>query len=426
MNIEKLLKFREGLINTIGKDEERNICIQEFADSIHPEKYITKQTILKLIECSDNRNKRVNLENIKDEDKIIAYMFIEHVLGLDINVLARVLSQLEKYIYSKKEILDMLYLNVGVKYQSLIFNIYDEINNFHNRLSDFTNKYTCYIWTHEYSGSKHLCVYELGHYHKEDCMQFNYDDIDELVTDLRRLDRKLGEWFEFRNKMYKEEKKYNDLAEELNKDPFFAEKEGIHDIQYKFYFWSSLYSIWNVKYHIYLCQKYHEKQEYFINMEQTIRFEDDEYTSDLDSIKIEDMIDTIKATNGKPYECEVIIEDLPTKSEANSSVIRDITDIDNSNNNRNNLYMLSERIDSNAFLDITDSYIIKNSDDRGHGRIGIVMSVFYFDQNFDINKFVMELKNLYYNNISIYEIDYPANITIKNLGQSNKEFVKLI
>lgn len=431
MNIEKLIKFRKDYVTILKNNEhdsliqKHNNLIQEFADSIHPEKYITKQIILKLIE-RDKQNKKTNLENIKDEDKIIAYMFIEKTLGLHINVCEKVIPLLKEFIYSGEEIFKRIYLNIGVKYQPLIFNIYDEINNFHNKLSDFSNKYPCFIWTHAHFGTKHLRVYEPGHVSSEHYMQFDYDNIDKLVADLPRLDKKLEEWFEFRKKMYKEERKYKELVKELEKDPFFAEKEGIHDIQYKFYFWSNLSNIRIIDYAIYLYQKYHEKQEYFINIKQTIHFENDEYISNLDSIKINDLIDTIKLTNGKPYECEVTIEDLPTISIANSSTIQDITDKDIFNNNRGNLYILAKQIDSNVFLDITDKYIINQSDDQGHGRIGIVMSVFYFDPDFDVHKFIAELKNLYYRNISVCETDHPSNITIKDLGQSNKEFVRLI
>ncbi len=424
MNIEKLLKLCKGINDTIGNTEERDNVIQEFANSIHPEKYITKQTVLKLIE-RDKQKKNTNVENIKDEDKLIAYMFIERTLGLCINVIENVLPLLKCSIYSGGEIFKELYLKVGIKYQSLIFNIYDEVNNFHNRLSIFSNKYPCYIWTNKWDGSKHLCVKEPDHLRK-DGLQFDYDNLDKLIADLSRLYKKLEEWFEFRNKIYKEEQKYKDLYKELEKDPLFVKKDDIHDIQYEFSVWFNSRSQWYIEYQIYLCQKYHEKRAYLINIEQSIHFNNNEYISKLDNIKINDLVDNIKLTNGKPYECEVTIENLPTRSKADSSVIQYIIDKDNSNSNCSNLYMLAKQIDSNVFLDITNSYIINRSDGQGHGSIGIVMSVFYFDQDFDVHKFIAELKNLYYRNMLAGLAVWHADITIKDLGQSNKEIVKLI
>lgn len=433
MNIEKLLKAYEDY-KKANDDAAEDKVVQELANSIHPEKYITEQTILKLIERSEQK-KNTNLENIKDEDKIIAYLFIEDILGLNINIHNKVAPLITgKISYNAEHFYRGVICQIELKYIPLIFSIYDEINNFNNTLTNFSKKYVCFMYENDFTHKKYLRVYKpdfvfINHFSLEsndNNFLFVYDNIKELGKDLPRLSKKLDQWFEFRDKVYKDIKKYKDLAEELNKDPFFAKKDGIHDVQYIYSFWSNSSYIQNIKYRICLYQKYHEKRAYFINIEQSIYFKDNEYTSDLDNIKIEDIIDTIKATNGKPYECEVTIEDLPTRSNVYSSVIQDIIDKDNSNRKCNNLHMLAKQIDSNVFLDITDSYIIKSSDDQGHGRIGIIMSVFYFDQDFDVYKFIAELKNLYYKNTLDDEVVYHADITIKELGQSNKEFVKLI
>ena len=438
MNIEKLLKLCKGINDTIGNTEERNNVIQEFANSIHPEKYITKQTVLKLIE-RDKQKKNTNVENIKDEDKLIAYMFIERTLGLCINVIENVLPLLKCGIYSGGEIFKELYLKVGIKYQSLIFNIYDEVNNFHNRLSIFSNKYPCYIWTNKWDGSKHLCVKEPDHLRK-DGLQFDYDNLDKLIADLSRLYKKLEEWFEFRNKIYKEEQKYKDLYKELEKDPLFVKKEDIHDIQYEFSVWFNSRSQWYIEYQIYLCQKYHEKRAYLINIEQSIHFNNDEYISKLDNIKINDLVDNIKLTNGKPYEYEITIENLPSSQylmDSTSSAIKRVISKDGSIRD-GNFYELTKQIDENIALDITDSYVMtQDRNNCGQGRMGIVMSIFYFDQDFDIHNYLSKLKTLYYENVERYQCSlsiaskedfYAAfdNAEIKNLGQSNKEIVKLI
>ena len=440
MNIEKLLKLRED-VNKADFDDGDKI-IQEFSDTINPEKYITKQTILKVIE-RNNQGKRTNVENIKDEDKIIAYMFIEKTLGLDINVKDKVLPLLKGSYYSGQELFEKVYYTLGNKYKPLIYSIYDEVNNFNKILSNFGNKYTCNIWTHSsYDDSKHLLVFEPDSVHPRCYMQFKYDNIDELVKDLPRLDNKLEKGFEFRNKMYKEIDKYNDLAKELAKDPLFIKKDSIHDVQYKFHVWERprYDNLGVVEYQVTLCQKYHEKQVNIFKIDEFIDFKDNDYINKLDSINIEEIIDNIRLNDGKPYEYEVTIENLPTRQylfDSTSAAIKRITDKDG-NYKDGNFYKLTEQINGNIYLDITDSYTIEQDRNNcGQGRVGIVMSIFYFNKDFDIHEYLMKLKTLYYKNIVSHqsslsiadEEDFYAafdNASVKDLGQTRKELVKLI
>ena len=447
MNIEKLLKAYEDYKNAVDDDAEDKV-VQELANSIHPEKYITEQTILKLIERSEQK-KNTNLENIKDEDKIIAYLFIEDILGLNINIHNKVAPLITgKINYNAEHFYRGVICQIELKYIHLIFSIYDEINNFNNALTNLSKKYVCFMYENDFTHKKYLRVYKpdfvfinhLSLENDDNNFLFVYDNIKELGKDLPRLSKKLDQWFEFRDKMYKDIKKYKELTEELNKDPFFAKKDGIHDVQYVYSFWSNTSYIQNIKYRICLYQKYHEKRAYFINIEQSIYFKDNEYTSDLDNIKINDLIDNIKLTNGKPYEYEITIENLPSSQylmDSTSSAIKRVISKDGSIRD-GNFYELTKQIDENIVLDITDSYAMtQDRNNNGQGRMGIVMSIFYFDQDFDIHNYLSKLKTLYYENVEHYQCSlsiaskedfYAAfdNAVIKDLGQSNKEIVKLI
>lgn len=449
MNIEKLLKAYEDYKNALS-DDDRDKVAPALADSIHPEKYITEQTMLKLIERSD-QNKGTNVENIKDEDKIIAYLFIEDILGLHINVHNKVAPLITGYInYNAEHFYGGVIRQIELKYIPLIFSIYDEVNNFNNALTNLSKKYVCFMSEHRYTNKKYLLVYKpdfvfVNHMSLEDNrfpehLVFVYDNIKELGKDLPRLSNKLDQWFEFRDKMQKDMKKYKDLAEELNKDPFFAEKDSIHDVQYKFCAWARFDNVNWIEYAVFLSQKYHEKQTCFFKISGSVHFNNDEYINPFDDIKIEDLIDTIKATNGKPYECEITIEDLPSSQylfDTTSSAIKRVTEKDGSARD-GNFYELTKQIDENIFLDITDSYTItEDRNNCGQGRMGIVMSVFYFNQDFDVHDYLSKLKTLYYQNIErsqcslsiADEEDFYAafdNASIKDLGQSNKELVRLI
>lgn len=427
MNADKLL----NLISTGGY--HHNEVIQEFMDNSHPEKYITKANILKLIERNKNK-KRTNLESIKDEDKIIAYLFIETALCLDIADFGEKLSSLlEGYDSVKcREACRKIYNTIGVKYSPLIFSIYDEINNFNNILANFSTKYDTRIRTSESNDEIYLFIQGPESKFSDNAITFTYKDTEDLVQNLPLLDEKLENWFDFKNRISKNIKKYEDLK----KDSLFIKSENIHDTQYAIYtYLNNFDSPEFIEYRVKLIQKYHEKEVDIINVNEKFRFNSDEYISKLDNINIDELIDNIKVNAGKPYEYEIIIEDIPTSQmlfDSTSKAIKRITDKDG-HDSEGNFYKLTEQIDENIFLNITDTYVVNDKKNT----FGVVMSVFYFNEDFDINDYITKLKTLYYKKVECQfgrfdiadkEEFYAAfdNAQVSDLGQTRKELVKLL
>ena len=438
MNADKLLK----LIESNCVDEA---IIQEFMDNIHPEKYITKANILKLIERDKNK-KHTNLESIKDEDKIIAYLFIEMALCLDIADFGEKLSslvidsaKLYKDYYEKNydsaecyKLCRRIYNIIGVKYSPLIFSIYDEINNFNNVLANFSTKYDTRIKTNKSNDEIYLFIHGPENKYSNNAISFTYKDTEDLVQNLPLLDEKLENWFDFRNRISKNIKKYEDLKN----DSLFIKSENIHDTQYAIYTYLNKFdSLEFIEYRVKLIQKYHEKEVDIINVKEKIGFKSDEYISKLDNINIDELIDNIKVNAGKPYEYEITIENIPTSQmlfDSTSKAIKRITDKDGYED-EGNFYKLTEQINENIFLNVTDTYVVNDKKNT----FGVVMSVFYFNEDFDINDYITKLKTLYYKkvesqfgrfDIADKEEFYAAfdNASISDLGQTRKELVKLL